>query len=219
MLGRRSHSRRTSSTRLHVECAGHGTDRMKYRIIWPVLLTTRYRRADSPLVLRREDRLDIECAAAGKGELRLAVRKMSVQTPSALCFAVEPSGKHGRDRVPELRRPTTIYSRLIKPAAGMIGLPSESAPCPSAIASSGGFSISSVTSRLSRSEKLSIRVSSFCQSLPKRSVGERCVSLRAGYDYMERVYLSAFDHADTEAILDAIDQKPWPERRKLQVFC
>jgi len=144
VLGRRSHSRRTSSTRLHVECAGHGTDRMKYRIIWPVLLTTRYRRADSPLVLRREDRLDIECAAAGKGELRLAVRKMSVQTPSALCFAVEPSGKHGRDRVPELRRPTTIYSRLIKPAAGMIGLPSESAPCPSAIASSGGVSISSV---------------------------------------------------------------------------
>jgi len=35
---------------------------------------------------------------------------------------------------------------------------------------------------------------------------------------MERVYLSAFDHADTEVILDVIDQKPWPKRRKLSGF-
>ena len=33
-----------------------------------------------------------------------------------------------------------------------------------------------------------------------------------------RVYLSAFNHADTEVILRAIDQAPWRDREMVQVF-
>ena len=46
------------------------------------------------------------------------------------------------------------------------------------------------------------------------------VSERAGgTKYMEcRVYLSAFNHADTETILKAIDQAPWRDKDMVQVF-
>jgi hypothetical protein len=33
-----------------------------------------------------------------------------------------------------------------------------------------------------------------------------------------RVYLSAFNHADTETILKAIDQAPWRDKDMVQVF-
>ena len=33
-----------------------------------------------------------------------------------------------------------------------------------------------------------------------------------------RVYLSAFNHADTETILKAVDQAPWREKEMVQVF-
>jgi len=33
-----------------------------------------------------------------------------------------------------------------------------------------------------------------------------------------RVYLSAFNHADTETILNAVDQAPWRDKRMVQVF-
>jgi hypothetical protein len=33
-----------------------------------------------------------------------------------------------------------------------------------------------------------------------------------------RVYLSAFNHADTEVILRAVDQAPWRDREMVQVF-
>jgi hypothetical protein len=33
-----------------------------------------------------------------------------------------------------------------------------------------------------------------------------------------RVYLSAFNHADTEVILRAVDQAPWIDRQMVQVF-
>jgi hypothetical protein len=33
-----------------------------------------------------------------------------------------------------------------------------------------------------------------------------------------RVYLSAFNHADTNAILRAIDQAPWRDKEMVQVF-
>jgi hypothetical protein len=40
-----------------------------------------------------------------------------------------------------------------------------------------------------------------------------------GTKYMEcRVYLSAFNHADTNAILRAIDQAPWRDKEMVQVF-
>jgi hypothetical protein len=40
-----------------------------------------------------------------------------------------------------------------------------------------------------------------------------------GAKYIEcRVYLSAFNHADTETILNAIDQAPWRDKDKVQVF-
>lgn len=40
-----------------------------------------------------------------------------------------------------------------------------------------------------------------------------------GTKYMEcRVYLSAFNHADTETILNAIDQAPWGDKDMVQVF-
>ena len=40
-----------------------------------------------------------------------------------------------------------------------------------------------------------------------------------GTKYMEcRVYLSAFNHADTETILQAIDQAPWRDKDMVQVF-
>jgi len=40
-----------------------------------------------------------------------------------------------------------------------------------------------------------------------------------GTKYMEcRVYLSAFNHADTEVVLDAVDQAPWRDREQVQVF-
>jgi hypothetical protein len=40
-----------------------------------------------------------------------------------------------------------------------------------------------------------------------------------GTKYMEcRVYLSAFNHADTETILKAIDQAPWRDKEIVQVF-
>jgi hypothetical protein len=40
-----------------------------------------------------------------------------------------------------------------------------------------------------------------------------------GTKYMEcRVYLSAFNHADTETILKAVDQAPWRDREMVQVF-
>ncbi len=40
-----------------------------------------------------------------------------------------------------------------------------------------------------------------------------------GTKYMEcRVYLSAFNHADTETILKAIDQAPWRDKEMVQVF-
>ena len=40
-----------------------------------------------------------------------------------------------------------------------------------------------------------------------------------GTKYMEcRVYLSAFNHADTETILKAIDQAPWRDKGMVQVF-
>lgn len=40
-----------------------------------------------------------------------------------------------------------------------------------------------------------------------------------GTKYMEcRVYLSAFNHADTETILKAIDQAPWRDKDMVQVF-
>jgi hypothetical protein len=40
-----------------------------------------------------------------------------------------------------------------------------------------------------------------------------------GTKHMEcRVYLSAFNHADTETILRAVDQAPWRDREMVQVF-
>src|SRR4051794_8528204 len=40
-----------------------------------------------------------------------------------------------------------------------------------------------------------------------------------GAKYMEcRVYLAAFNHADTETILNAIDQAPWQDKDMVQVF-
>jgi len=40
-----------------------------------------------------------------------------------------------------------------------------------------------------------------------------------GTKYMEcRVYLSAFNHADTEVILRAVDQAPWVDKEMVQVF-
>jgi hypothetical protein len=33
-----------------------------------------------------------------------------------------------------------------------------------------------------------------------------------------RVYLSAFNHADTETILKAVDQAPWRHKEMMQVF-
>jgi hypothetical protein len=40
-----------------------------------------------------------------------------------------------------------------------------------------------------------------------------------GAKYMEcRVYLSTFSHADTETILNAIDQAPWRDKDMVQVF-
>jgi len=40
-----------------------------------------------------------------------------------------------------------------------------------------------------------------------------------GTKHMEcRVYLSAFNHADTETILKAIDQAPWRDKDMVQVF-
>jgi hypothetical protein len=40
-----------------------------------------------------------------------------------------------------------------------------------------------------------------------------------GTKHMEcRVYLSAFNHADTEIILKAIDQAPWRDKEMVQVF-
>jgi hypothetical protein len=33
-----------------------------------------------------------------------------------------------------------------------------------------------------------------------------------------RVYLSAFNHADTEVILRAVDQAPWRDKKMVQVF-
>jgi hypothetical protein len=33
-----------------------------------------------------------------------------------------------------------------------------------------------------------------------------------------RVYLSAFNHADTQVILRAIDQAPWVDKEMVQVF-
>src|SRR5215813_13144839 len=40
-----------------------------------------------------------------------------------------------------------------------------------------------------------------------------------GTKHMEcRVYLSAFNHADTEIILRAVDQAPWRDREMVQVF-
>lgn len=40
-----------------------------------------------------------------------------------------------------------------------------------------------------------------------------------GTKHMEcRVYLSAFNHADTETILKAIDQAPWRDKEMVQVF-
>jgi len=40
-----------------------------------------------------------------------------------------------------------------------------------------------------------------------------------GTKYMEcRVYLSAFNHADTEVILRAVEQAPWVDREMVQVF-
>jgi hypothetical protein len=40
-----------------------------------------------------------------------------------------------------------------------------------------------------------------------------------GTKYMEcRVYLSAFNHANTETILRAIDQAPWRDKEMVQVF-
>jgi hypothetical protein len=40
-----------------------------------------------------------------------------------------------------------------------------------------------------------------------------------GTKYMEsRVYVSAFNHADTETILKAIDQAPWRDKETVQVF-
>ncbi|MGA3093624.1 MAG: hypothetical protein ABSD75_34005 [Terriglobales bacterium] len=46
------------------------------------------------------------------------------------------------------------------------------------------------------------------------------VSAQAGgTKHMEcRVYLSAFNHADTETILKAIDQAPWRDKDVVQVF-
>jgi hypothetical protein len=46
------------------------------------------------------------------------------------------------------------------------------------------------------------------------------VSAKAGgTKHMEcRVYLSAFNHADTKVILHAIDQAPWRDREMVQVF-
>jgi hypothetical protein len=40
-----------------------------------------------------------------------------------------------------------------------------------------------------------------------------------GTKHMEcRVYLSAFNHADTQVILRAIDQAPWRDKEMVQVF-
>ena len=40
-----------------------------------------------------------------------------------------------------------------------------------------------------------------------------------GTKHMEcRVYLSAFNHAETEAILRAVDQAPWRDKEMVQVF-
>jgi len=40
-----------------------------------------------------------------------------------------------------------------------------------------------------------------------------------GTKYMEcRVYLSAFNHTDTETILKAVDQAPWRDKEMVQVF-
>lgn len=40
-----------------------------------------------------------------------------------------------------------------------------------------------------------------------------------GTKHMEcRVYLSAFNHADTEAIVCAVDQAPWRDKEMVQVF-
>jgi hypothetical protein len=40
-----------------------------------------------------------------------------------------------------------------------------------------------------------------------------------GTKHMEcRVYLSAFNHADTDIILRAVDQAPWREKNMVQVF-
>ena len=40
-----------------------------------------------------------------------------------------------------------------------------------------------------------------------------------GPKHMEcRVYLSAFNHADTEVILRAVDQAPWQDKDMVQVF-
>lgn len=44
-------------------------------------------------------------------------------------------------------------------------------------------------------------------------------SYAGGTKYMEcRVYLSAFNHADTETILKAVDQAPWRDKEMVQVF-
>lgn len=41
----------------------------------------------------------------------------------------------------------------------------------------------------------------------------------SGAKYMEcRIYLSAFNHADTDTILQAIDQAPWRDKSMVQVF-
>lgn len=40
-----------------------------------------------------------------------------------------------------------------------------------------------------------------------------------GTKHMEcRIFLSAFNHADTETILKAVDQAPWRDREMVQVF-
>ena len=64
-------------------------------------------------------------------------------------------------------------------------------------------------------------VNRFLQTNEGGGVGEfkDVTSYAGGYKHMEcRVYLAAFNHADTDVILKAVQQAPWRDREMVQVF-
>ena len=64
-------------------------------------------------------------------------------------------------------------------------------------------------------------IDSVNQFLREAAGGHGFVEVRkaGGTKHMEcRIYLSAFNHADTDTILQAIEQAPWRDEDRVQVF-